>query len=57
MEQEELRMCLKSMGVDSVGIYVHNGITCIAPHCDARINPENIKQFCSIYLPDIQILL
>ncbi len=52
VKEEEVRRCLKSMGVNSLGIYVRNNITCIAIHCDSEKIIRDAKKFLELYLID-----
>lgn len=52
VKEEEVRRCLKGIGVNSLGIYVRNNITCIAIHCDSEETMRAAKEILEFYLID-----
>lgn len=49
-KEEQMRKCLKGMGVNSIGIYVHNETTVIAIHSNPDANRKDIRYILEFYL-------
>lgn len=49
-KEEEVRECLASMGVNSLGVYSHKGTPIIAVHCDSDVNEKAIRDILEFYL-------
>jgi len=54
--QREVLEALRTSGVDSVGIYVVNGQTCIALHCKNEEIRKKNKEYLEQFLEDEVIL-
>lgn len=56
-KESEVRKYLSSMGVESLGVYVCNGTTYIAIHCDSEETRKNAEEVLKFYLVDGEIIL